>query len=210
MIEAPEVIDRGPGPIGVGRLGGRMMILLALICALVAFVPPTTTALASPPQTTYDAATRLHESTSAPGRPDDASTARHASSGVPSSVSTDDPTASSDSGVATESGSALARASHAAFRAADDPASIFVKNKHMASAGGNSAKFASDDIGQVQGWISRGLQSDGVQFLPNQLDDTFRAIVPGGGVVGTRGQEFIRVIVTGDSRVINAFQVNVR
>ncbi|WP_222593227.1 hypothetical protein, partial [Cellulomonas composti] len=106
--------------------------------------------------------------------------------------------------------SALSRASQAAFRAAEDPASIFVKNKHLASAGGNGAKFATDDIGQVQRWISRGLESDRVQFLPNQVDDTFRAIVPGGGAIGTRGQQFIRVIVTGDGRVINAFPVNVR
>ncbi len=111
---------------------------------------------------------------------------------------------------AAESGSALARASQAAFRAAENPSSIFVKSKHLASAGGNSAKFASDDISQIQGWISRGLQSEGVQFLPNQLDDTFRAVVPGGGPIGTRGQEFIRVIVTGDGRVINAFPVNAR
>lgn len=62
----------------------------------------------------------------------------------------------------------------------------------------------------MQGWVPRGLQSDGVPFLPNQLDDTFRASVPGGGVVGTRGQEFIRVIVTGDGRVVNAFPVNTR
>lgn len=93
---------------------------------------------------------------------------------------------------------------------AENPASIFVKNKHLSSAPGNGAKFKSDSISEVQGWISRGLQSDGVQFLPNGLDDTFRAIVPGGGVVGTRGQEFIRVVVTGDGLVINAFLVNVR
>ena len=54
------------------------------------------------------------------------------------------------------------------------------------------------------------MNSDEAQFLPNELDDTFRVIVPGGGPIGTRGQEFIRVIVTGDGRVINAFPVNVR
>ena len=106
-------------------------------------------------------------------------------------------------------GSALSRASEAAFSAAENPAAIFVKNKHLASAGGNGAKFISDDISQIQDVISRGLQSDGVQFLPNQLDDTFRAIVPGGGTIGTRGQESIRVVVTGDGRVISAFPVNV-
>lgn len=113
-------------------------------------------------------------------------------------------------GVAANGGSALARASEAAFKAADDPAAIFVKNKHLLSAGGNGAKYATDDIGQVQQWIARGLKSDEAQFLPNGLDDTFRVIVPGGGTVGTRGQEFIRVIVTGDGRVINNFPVNVR
>ncbi|WP_181905760.1 RHS repeat-associated core domain-containing protein [Microbacterium bovistercoris] len=115
-----------------------------------------------------------------------------------------------DAGAAANSRSALVQASDAAFKAADDQASIFVKNKHLASATGNGAKFASDDIGQVQGWISRGLKSDAAVFLPNELDDTFRVVVPGGGVIGTKGQEFIRVIVTGDGRVINAFPVNVR
>ena len=112
--------------------------------------------------------------------------------------------------VATKPGSALADASEAAFRAADDPASIFIKNKHLASAGGNHAKFASENIGEIQGWVAQGLRSDGVQFLPNGVDGTFRAIVPAGRVVGTRGQTNIRVIVTADGRVINAFPVATR
>lgn len=58
--------------------------------------------------------------------------------------------------------------------------------------------------------MAQGLRSDGVQFLPNELDDTFRAIVPAGRVVGTAGQTNIRVIVANDGRVINAFPVNVR
>lgn len=46
--------------------------------------------------------------------------------------------------------------------------------------------------------------------MPNQLDNTFRAIVPAGRVVGTSGETTIRVIVTNDGRVINAFPVKVR
>lgn len=113
-------------------------------------------------------------------------------------------------GVAANSGSRLAEASAAAFRAADNPSSIFIKNKHLASSGIRGGKFASDDIAEVQGWVAQGLRSDGVQFLSNQLDDTFRAIVPAGRAVGTGGQTNIRVIVTNDGRVINAFPVNVR
>lgn len=104
--------------------------------------------------------------------------------------------------------STLARASSAAFDAARDADSMGIKNKHLLSAGGNGAKFVTDDIGQVQEWIANGLLSDGVKFLPNQLDDTFRAIVPAGQIVGTRGQTFIRVIISYDGRVINAFPVN--
>ncbi len=113
-------------------------------------------------------------------------------------------------GVAANGGSRLAEASAAAFRAADDPASIFIKNIHLASAGGNKANFVTDDISEIQGVISRGLRSDGVQFLPNGLDGTFRAIVPAGRTIGTKGQTNIRVILTDDGRVINAFPVNVR
>lgn len=108
---------------------------------------------------------------------------------------------------AAEGGSRLAETSSAAFRAADDPAAIFIKNKHLSAAGGNQARFTSDNVGEVQGWVAQGLRSDGVQFLPNGLDGTFRAIVPAGQVVGTRGQTFIRVIVSDDGRVINAFPV---
>ena len=111
---------------------------------------------------------------------------------------------------AANGGSPLADASAAAFRAADNPASIFIKNKHLASSGIRGGRFASDDVAEVQRWVARGLRSDGVQFLPNQLDDTFRAIVPAGRVVGTGGQTNIRVIVTNDGRVINAFPVHVR
>lgn len=111
---------------------------------------------------------------------------------------------------AANGGSRLVEASAAAFRAADNPSSIFIKNKHLASSGIRGGKFASDDIAEVQGWVAQGLRSDGVQFLPNQLDDTFRAIVPAGRAVGTGGQTNIRVIVTNDGRVINAFPVNVR
>ncbi|GAA1194215.1 hypothetical protein [Prauserella alba] len=88
--------------------------------------------------------------------------------------------------------------------------SIFIKNKHLASSGIRGGKFAADDIAEAPELAAQGLRSDGVQFLPNQVDDTFRAIVPVSWVVRTRGETKIRVIVTNDGRVINAFSVNAR
>ncbi|WP_375504208.1 polymorphic toxin-type HINT domain-containing protein [uncultured Jatrophihabitans sp.] len=106
-------------------------------------------------------------------------------------------------------GSRLAEASSAAQRAADDPTAIFIKNKHLSTAGGNGAKFASNDISEVQTWVSQGLRSEGAVFAPNNLDDTFRVVSDMDRVVGTKGQTRIRAIVTDDGRVINAFPVNV-
>ncbi|MGW5366553.1 golvesin C-terminal-like domain-containing protein [Actinopolymorpha pittospori] len=118
--------------------------------------------------------------------------------------------AGDEAAAAANSGSALAGASRAAFAAADDAGSIFIKNKHLASAGGRQAKFASNDISEVQGWVAEGQRSEGATFLPNDLPGTFRVVADMGRTVGTKGQTSIRAIVTDDGRVINAFPVNVR
>ena len=44
--------------------------------------------------------------------------------------------------------SVLRASSEAAFRAADDPAAIFIKDKHLASSVGRWAKFDSTDVGK--------------------------------------------------------------
>ncbi len=111
---------------------------------------------------------------------------------------------------ASQAGFRLGEASDAAFSAARTPAAMFIKNKHLASAMGRQAKFATDDIATVQQWISRGLRSDNVQFLSNGIEGTFRAIISNGRSVGTKGQTNIRVILTNNGRVINAFPVKVR
>ena len=105
-------------------------------------------------------------------------------------------------------GGALQSASDAAKAAADDPGSIFIKNKHLASFGGRYAKFATDNIGEAQSWVSEALNSDGAVFKPNSLDGTFKVETDMGRAVGTNGQTGIRVIVSNDGRVINAFPFN--
>lgn len=111
---------------------------------------------------------------------------------------------------AAKGGSALADASASAFRAADDPASIFIKNKHLASSGIRGGKFATDDIGEAQSLVAEALRSEGAMFLPNQLDETFRVVADLGRAIGTRGETRVRAIVTNDGRVINAFPVRNR
>jgi RHS repeat-associated protein len=111
---------------------------------------------------------------------------------------------------AAKGGSALADASASALRAADNPASIFIKSKHLASSGIRGGKFATDDVAEAQGLVAEALRSEGAMFLPNQLDGTFRVVADLGRALGTRGETRIRAIVTDDGRVINAFPVRNR
>ncbi|GAA1593695.1 hypothetical protein GCM10009789_54680 [Kribbella sancticallisti] len=111
---------------------------------------------------------------------------------------------------AVTTGSRLAEASRSAFRASENPGTIFIKDKHLAGFGGRYGKFDSTDIGEVQGWVAEGLRSDGAIFKPNGLEGTFKVEVDMGRAIGTKGQTGIRAIVTDDGRVINAFPFNAR
>lgn len=78
-------------------------------------------------------------------------------------------------------------------------------------ATGRQAKFASDDISQVQEWVAEGLRSNGAAFMPNeQLPGAFKSCGDLGREIGTRGQTRLRITVTDDGRVINAFPVHVK
>ncbi|UTA67286.1 hypothetical protein [Emticicia sp. 21SJ11W-3] len=112
--------------------------------------------------------------------------------------------------VAKEGGSILSAASKAAFKAADNVGSIFVKNKHLSShTTGTYAKFATADISTAQGWVQEGFRSPKARFLPNpQIPNSFQVVTDLGKKIGTKGQTSIRTIVSFDGRVINTFPVN--
>ncbi|WP_189220855.1 MULTISPECIES: RHS repeat domain-containing protein [Streptomyces] len=96
----------------------------------------------------------------------------------------------------------------AASKAAEDPSSIFIKDKHLSSFNGKYAKFDSNNIPEVQSWVAEALQSDRVVLKPNGLEGTFKMEVDMQRSIGTKGQQGIRIIVTDDGRVINAFPYN--
>ncbi|MFJ1841402.1 polymorphic toxin-type HINT domain-containing protein [Streptomyces sp. NPDC088146] len=104
---------------------------------------------------------------------------------------------------------AIPSASEAAFKAAENPAGIFIKNKHLSSFEGRYAKFNTADASEAQSWVAEGLRSRGASFKPNGLDGTFKMEVDMQRTIGTKGQTGIRIIVANDGRVINAFPFNV-
>ncbi len=109
---------------------------------------------------------------------------------------------------AANEGCILADASKAAFNAADDVGSIYIKNKHLSSATGNYAKFATTESSTAQVWVQQALRSPNAQFLPNdQIPNTFKVVTNVGTIIGTKGQTSIRAIVGFDGKVINTFPI---
>ncbi|MFE3587457.1 polymorphic toxin-type HINT domain-containing protein [Streptomyces niveus] len=104
---------------------------------------------------------------------------------------------------------AISSASEAATKAAENPAGIFIKNKHLSSFEGRYAKFNTANVSEAQAWVAEGLRSRGASFKPNGLDGTFKMEVDMQRAIGTKGQTGIRIIVANDGRVINAFPFNV-
>ena len=105
-------------------------------------------------------------------------------------------------------GGALKSASEAAFKAADDPSSIFIKNKHLADFQVRYAKFDTTDISETQSWVAEELKSDRAVFRPNG-DGSFKVEVDMGRSIGTKGQTGIRVMVNDEGRAFNAFPINI-
>lgn len=103
---------------------------------------------------------------------------------------------------------AIRVASEAADAAAANAGSIFIKDKHLSTFGGNYAKFATADKAEAQSWVAEALTSDRAVFRSNGLDGTFKVETDMARAIGTKGQTGIRVIVAYDGRVINAFPFN--
>lgn len=107
---------------------------------------------------------------------------------------------------ASESTSALGEASRAAFRAADNVGRWRVSAKHLSGAGGRWNKWAEGV--DVNGSVANALRSDSATFLPNAGSaDRFIVRADTGMVVGTRGESFVKVVVSNDGRVITAYPV---
>jgi hypothetical protein len=101
---------------------------------------------------------------------------------------------------------ALANASEAAFRAADNAYSFAVSSKHLPGAGGGWSRFASgEDPNAV---LREALTSPNARFLPNpDHPDTFRVVTPMGRAVGDRGETGVRAVVTNEGHVVTWFPV---
>lgn len=82
-----------------------------------------------------------------------------------------------------------------------------VSAKHLPGAGGRWNKWA-EGVG-INGTIASALRSDGATFLPNAGAATDRFIVRTnmGAAVGTRGETYVKAVISNDGRIITAYPV---
>lgn len=109
--------------------------------------------------------------------------------------------------VAANTGSRLAEASSSAFRAADNVGGFTVSAKHLPGAGGRWNKWAEG--ADINGTIANALRSDGATFLPNAggAADSFIVRTNVGSVIGTKGQTYVKAVISNDGRIITAYPV---
>ncbi|MFF7098513.1 hypothetical protein ACFY9A_40060 [Streptomyces rubradiris] len=96
------------------------------------------------------------------------------------------------------------QASKIAFKAAEEPSKIFVKDKHLSTSVGRWVKFNSASKTEVQSWVAEALKSKNAVFLPNK-DTSFKMIVDMGRPIGTKGETGIRVMVGDDWVASNCY-----
>ena len=103
----------------------------------------------------------------------------------------------------------LSDLSKIALKAADGVSIWNPTRKHFKNAGGNWAKFNTDDVGQIRNMVQEILRSENSIFKANpQSPNTFRVEGDLGREVGTKGQTKIRVILGEDGGIITAFPIN--
>lgn len=110
-------------------------------------------------------------------------------------------------GAAANTGSRLAEVSNSAFRAADNVGDFTVSAKHLPGAGGRWNKWAEGV--DINGTIASALRSDTATFLPNATGaaDSFIVRTNVGSVIGTKGQTYVKAVISNDGRIITAYPV---
>ncbi|MDP3487870.1 MAG: SAR2788 family putative toxin, partial [Bacillota bacterium] len=98
--------------------------------------------------------------------------------------------------------------SDTAYAAADKITDFTVKAKHLMSHQQGFSKFTTDSQQQVQAWVQQALQSSNAMFMPDPNNaGRFQTFVDMGQVIGTKGQQIIKIVVTEAGRIITAYPV---
>jgi len=103
------------------------------------------------------------------------------------------------------SGSALQPTAAQINNAMKGTATFTVKNKHLSGAPGNWAQFDTNSATQVNTWVQNGLQN-ATNFTVNSADSFF-TIVDMGQVIGTRGEQAIKIVFTVCGKIITSYPV---
>ena len=93
----------------------------------------------------------------------------------------------------------------AAQNAVQGVSNFAVSAKHLLGAGGTFAQFASNSTATINQWVSQGL-STANNFVVNS-GDSFYTVVNMGQAVGSKGEQFIKIVFTVGGKIITAYPV---
>lgn len=83
-----------------------------------------------------------------------------------------------------------------------------MSSKHLASAGGRWAKFATNSKNQVNKWVKEALKSKNPAFHPNAgKDGSYYLITDLGRKIGSKGQTRIKVVFDSSGNIWTAMPV---
>lgn len=99
-----------------------------------------------------------------------------------------------------------------ATKAADNTKTWLPKNKHILGGGSQSkARFNTANFDKIRALVSEALRSPDARLSPNpKIPGSFRSVTDLGRSIGVKGQQSVRVIVSNDGNVLNAFPVHVK
>jgi RHS repeat-associated protein len=92
-----------------------------------------------------------------------------------------------------------------ADKALKNVSSYVVKTKHLLGSPGNYNKFATDNMTMIRGWIRTALKY-GTNFQVNSKD-SYYVIYNIGRVIGTKGEQCIKVVFDIAGKIITAYPV---
>ena len=97
-------------------------------------------------------------------------------------------------------------AAKAATKAARNVGRFTVSAKHLASAGGRYAKFATTSQSVIRSLIRTAISSSSAQFLANGTKtDSFILIYRFANAIGTKGEKCIKIVISTAGKIITAY-----
>lgn len=90
--------------------------------------------------------------------------------------------------------------------------SAYVKPKHLSTSGGNGAKFLGSTKAEAESILKNAMKKKNIlksveDGVTSQGNKKFTFIIDAGETIGTKGENYIKIILSDDGGMLSAFPV---